>query len=133
MNKLTLLGRLTRDPELRFTQTNTAVCSFGLAVNKKFKRDGEPDADFFNIICFGKNGEFASKWFEKGMQIALCGSVQLNTWETKDGEKRSSIEVLASDLYFASDKKKKEQEQEVKPQYDGVDFEEMADDGEIPF
>ena len=86
MNKAILMGRLTRDPDLKYTQNNTAVCSFGLAVNRRFKRGGEPDADFFTVTCFGKTAEFTSKWFGKGMQVVVVGSVRLNLWAGKNGD-----------------------------------------------
>jgi hypothetical protein len=77
LNKVLLMGRLTRDPEVRYTaNTNALVCSFSLAVGRNFKREGQPDADFINIVAWGKTGEFCSKYFTKGQQVAVCGRLQ---------------------------------------------------------
>ena len=112
MNKAILMGRLTRDPDLKYTQNNTAVCSFGLAVNRRTKRDREPDADFFTVTCFGKTAEFTSKWFGKGMQVAVVGSVRLNLWTGKNGDQCAAIEVRCEDAYFADSKRKEGKSEE---------------------
>lgn len=124
MNKAILMGRLTRDPELKYTQNNTAVCSFGLAVNRRFKRDGEPDADFFTVTCFGKTAEFTSKWFSKGLQVVVVGSVRLNLWTGKNGDQRAAIEVRCDEAYFAGSKRKEEKSEE---------FTEIIGDEDCPF
>ena len=106
MNKVILLGRLTRDPEVRYTQaTNTLVCTFSLAVNRRFKQEGQPDADFINIVAWNKTGEFCSKYFTKGQQVAVCGRIQTRNYDNKDRKKVYVTEVVAEDTYFADSKK----------------------------
>ncbi len=106
MNKVILMGRLTRDPEVRYSQSAqpVAVVRFGIAVNKRFKRDGEPDADFFNCVAFGKTGEFTSKYFKKGMMIALVGRLSVNNWTDNNNQKRTSTEIVVEEQYFAESK-----------------------------
>lgn len=107
MNKVELLGRLTKDPEVRYTTTNnTLVCTFTLAVNRKnAKSDDRIKSDFFNIVAWSKTGEFASKYFKKGQQIALIGRLETRNYEDKDGKTVYVTEVIAEDLYFADSKK----------------------------
>ena len=106
MNKVMLLGRLTKDVEVRYTQnTNTLVCSFGLAVGRRFVKEGQQDVDFFNIVALGKTGEFCSKYFNKGQQVAICGRLQTRNYDDKDGKKVYVTEVLAEEVYFADSKK----------------------------
>ena len=106
MNKVILLGRLTKDPEVRYTQNNnTCVCTFGLAVNRRFKQEGQPDADFINIVAWTKTAEFISKYFKKGQQIALAGHLQTRTYDDKEGKKIHVTEVVAEEVYFADSKK----------------------------
>mgnify|MGYP003326175628 CR=1 FL=1 len=106
MNKIILMGRLTRDPELRYGAgaNASAVCRYGLAVNRQFKREGEPDADFFNIVAFGKAGEFASKYFKKGQQVAVVGELRFRTYTNRDGNTVNTHDVVVSDQYFAESK-----------------------------
>ena len=107
MNKVILMGRLTRDPEVRYTQTNnTLVASFSLAVNRRFVRPGEErQADFINIVAWSKLGEFCSKYFKKGQQVAIIGRIQTRTWDDEQGQKRYITEVIAEEAYFADSKK----------------------------
>ena len=107
MNKVILMGRLTRDPEVRYTQTNnTLVASFSLAVNRRFTREGDTQtADFINIVAWGKTGEFCSKYFKKGQQVAIVGRLQTRTWEDQQGQKRYVTEVIAEETYFADSKR----------------------------
>ena len=103
---MVLLGRLTRDPEVRYTQgNNTAVCSFSLAVNRRFKQEGQPDADFINVVAWAKTAEFVSKYFTKGQQVAVCGHLQTRNYDDKDGKKVYVTEVIAEDVYFADSKR----------------------------
>lgn len=104
MNKAIIMGRLTRDPELKFSSSNMGICSFSVAVDRKFKRDGEPTADFLNVVTFGKTAEFVSKWFSKGKLILVCGRIQVRNWEDKDGNKRTSFDIVADEVSFAGDK-----------------------------
>ena len=113
MNKVILMGRLTRDPEVRYTQTsNTLVSSFSLAVNRRFVRQGEErQADFINIVAWNKTGEFVSKYFKKGQQVAVVGRLQTRSWEDNQGQKRYVTEVIAEETYFADSKRDPSQEE----------------------
>ena len=105
MNKVFLIGRLTRDPELRYTGSNTAVASFSLAVNRRFVRQGEErQADFFNIVAWGKQGEFCSKYFKKGQQVGIIGRLQTRTLYDDKG-RHYITEVIAEETYFADSKR----------------------------
>ena len=106
MNKVILMGRLTRDPEVRYTQTsNTLVASFSLAVNRRFVRQGEErQADFFNIVAWGKQGEFCSKYFKKGQQVGAIGRLQTRTWDDDKG-RHYITEVVAEEVYFADSRR----------------------------
>lgn len=107
MNKVILMGRLTRDPEVRYTTTNnTLVASFSIAVNRRFARQGEErQADFINIVAWDKTGEFCSKYFKKGMQVAIVGRIQTRNYEDKDGKKVYVTEVVAEECHFADTKR----------------------------
>ena len=107
MNKVILMGRLTRDPEIRYTTTNnTLVAIFSLAVNRRFARQGEErQADFINIVAWDKNGEFVSKYFKKGQQVGVIGRIQTRTWDDDQGTKHYVTEVVAEEAYFADSKK----------------------------
>ena len=107
MNKVILMGRLTRDPEVRYTQTNnTLLASFSLAVNRRFTREGDTQtADFINIVAWGKTGEFCSKYFKKGQQVAVVGRLQTRTWDDDKGQKHYITEVIAEETYFADSKR----------------------------
>lgn len=112
MNKTILMGRLTKDPETRYTQTsNTMVVNFTLAVNRRFAKEGEQEADFINIVAWNKTAEFVNKYFKKGQQVAVIGRIQTRSYED-NGQKRFVTEVVAEEVYFADSKtEKKEAEQ----------------------
>ncbi len=107
MNKVILMGRLTRDPEVRYTQTsNTLVASFSLAVNRRFARQGEErQADFINCVAWNKSGEFVSKYFKKGQQVGVIGRLQTRTWDDDKGQKHYITEVVVEETYFADSKR----------------------------
>lgn len=107
MNKVILMGRLTRDPEVRYTtNTNTLVASFPLAVNRRFSRPGEErQADFINVVAWNKTGEFCSKWFKKGQQVGVIGRIQTRNWEDENKTKHYITEVVAEEAYFADSKR----------------------------
>ncbi len=106
MNKVILMGRLTKDPELRYTSNNTAVCTFTLAVDRRFSRQGEErKADFIQIVTWRHNAEFVSKYFSKGRMIAVSGSIQTRSWDGQDGQRRYATEVVADETYFADSKR----------------------------
>ena len=107
MNKVILMGRLTKDPEVRYTQTNnTMVSSFTLAVNRRFAKQGEErQADFLPIVAWNKQAEFCSKYFKKGQQVGVIGRVQTRSYDDAQGQKRYITEVVAEEVYFADSKK----------------------------
>lgn len=107
MNKVCLIGRLTKDPEVRYTQTNnTLVASFNLAVNRRFVRENEErQADFIPIVAWSKTGEFCSKYFKKGQQVGITGRIQTRTWDDEQGNKHYVTEVIAEEADFADSKK----------------------------
>ena len=107
MNKVILMGRLTRDPEVRYTQTNnTLVASFSLAVNRRFSRQGEErQADFIPVDAWSKTGEFCSKYFKKGQQVGVIGRIQTRNWDDDQGQKHYVTEVIAEEAYFADSRK----------------------------
>lgn len=106
MNKIMLMGRLTRDPETRYSQVESqfAIARFSLAVDRRFKRQGEPDADFFNCTAFGKQGEFVEKYLKQGTKILLSGRVQNDNYTNKNGEKVYSVQIIAEEIEFAESK-----------------------------
>ena len=109
MNKVILMGRLTRDPEVRYTTNNTLVATFSLAVNRRFAKQGEErQADFINIVAWDKAGEFVSKYFRKGQQVGVIGRMQTRTYEDKDGKTVFVTEVVAEETYFADSKREDE-------------------------
>jgi len=107
MNKVVLMGRLTRDPETRYTQTNnTLVASFTLAVNRRFSRQGEErQADFIPVVAWSKTGEFCSKYFKKGQQVGVIGRIQTRNWDDDQGQKHYVTEVIAEEAYFADSRR----------------------------
>lgn len=107
MNKVILMGRLTRSPEVRYSQgaEPLAVARYTLAVNRRFKRKDEPEADFIPCVAFGKSGEFAEKYFRKGQLVAVTGRLQVRSWEDNEGKKRWTTEVIVEEQYFAESKK----------------------------
>ena len=130
MNKVVLMGRLTRDPETRYTQgNNTAVCSFSLAVNRRFKQEGQPDADFINVVAWAKTAEFVSKYFAKGQQVAVIGRIQTRNYDDKDGKKVFVTEVVAEEVYFADSKK----EQGTSDVTTSSGFMALERDSDLPF
>lgn len=101
MNQVVLIGRLTRDPELRFIpNSGTAVARFSLAVNREFKREGQPDADFFNIVVWGKSAENCANYLKKGRLVAVNGNMRNNNYEDKNGVKHYNVEVVANRVEF---------------------------------
>ena len=104
MNTVVLMGRLTRDPEIRYSQTGTAVARYTLAVNRRFSRDGEPGADFINCIAFGKSAEFAEKYFHKGLKIVIRGRIQTGSYTNQNGATVYTTDVVIEEQNFAESK-----------------------------
>ena len=125
MNKTVLMGRLTKSPEVRYTQNNTPVASFTLAVNRRFVKEGEErQADFINIVAWSKTAEFVSKYFNKGQQVGVIGRIQTRNYEKDDGTKVYVTEVVAEEVYFAGEKKEEHGEayEEDLPEVDNTEF-----------
>jgi single-strand DNA-binding protein len=154
LNHIVLMGRLTRDPELRRTQTGTPVASFSLAVDRDFGgRDGaERQTDFIDIVAWRSTAEFVSKYFVKGQMAVVSGRLQIRDWTANDGSKRRSAEVVADNVYFGESKRDRDsgrapyaQPQQPSAGYPaqnsgytapvtGSDFAELDDDdGDLPF
>ena len=112
MNKVILMGRLTRDPEVRYTQnTNLTVVNFSIAVNRRFKREGDTEtADFFNVVAWNKTGEFVGKYFKKGQQVIVSGRLQNRNWTDQQGVKHYATDVIAEEVEFADSKKNSDSE-----------------------
>ena len=147
MNHIVLMGRLTRDPELRHTPSGVAVAKYTLAVDRQFtpKDGGEKKTDFFDIVAWREKAEFVSRYFVKGQLTAVAGRLQFDEWTDKEGNKRKSAEVIADNVYFAESKKSREQGgsyTQAKSGYDSgfsspvaaSEYSELEiDDGELPF
>ena len=151
LNRIILMGRLTRDPELRRTGSGTAVTSFSLAVDRDFKsQSGEKETDFIDIVAWRNTAEFVSKYFTKGRMAVVEGRLQIRDWTDKDGGKRRSAEVVADNVYFGDSKRDGGDNSGYSPGYapapashsaapsnfsaSGSDFAEIGeDDGELPF
>ena len=106
MNKVILMGRLTRDPGVRYSQgaSQTAVARFSIAVDRRFKREGEPDADFFNCTAFGKQAEFIERYLRKGVKVVVCGRIQNDNYTNKEGQMVYSVRVMVDEIEFAESK-----------------------------
>lgn len=106
LNNITIMGRLTRDPELRTTNSNVPVASFTIAVDRDFKaQNGEKETDFIDVVVWRSTAEFVSKYFSKGRMAVVQGRLQIRSWTDKDGNKRKNAEVVADNVYFADSKK----------------------------
>lgn len=128
MNKVTLVGRLTKDPELNFLQNSgTAVCKFNIAVNRKYKKEGQQEADFIPIVIWGKMAEATAQYKTKGELIGIAGRIETRNYEAKDGTKRYITEVIAEDVEFLSSSKS---EQKTTAPVTGVT---EVQDEDIPF
>ena len=140
LNKAILMGRLTRDPEMRYTQSNTPVTSFTLAIDRDRKGpNGERQTDFIECAAFGKTAEFVKNWFSKGMMAIVVGRVQSRNWEDRNGNKRTSVEINANEVLFGESKKDKAapNPEPAVPRFDlsvgDDDFTELDDMSGIPF
>ena len=130
LNKCFLLGRMTKDPEIRRTNGGTAVTSFTLAVDQDFKTNGEKETDFIEVVAWRNTAEFVSKYFSKGRMAIVEGRLQIRDWTDKNGNKRRTAVVVAENVYFGDSKKENKQE----PEYKQADLAEISEeDGELPF
>ena len=130
MNKAILMGRLTKDPEVRYTNGGKTIGSFSIAVDRRFKSEGQPEADFFTCVTFGKQAEFVEKYLKKGTKILLSGQIQNNNYE-KDGVKHYNTQIVVDEIEFAESKRSQSEESSSKD--DG--FMAIPDDAgdELPF
>ena len=143
LNKIVIMGRLTRDPELRQTQTGTSVASFSLAVDRDFKdkQTGEKATDFIDVVAWRQTAEFVSRFFAKGRMAVVEGRLQLRDWTDKEGNKRRNAEVLADHVYFGDSKNDNTRDGYTAPIAAPIvgsdtfsDYSELNDDdGELPF
>ena len=108
MNKVLLCGRLTREPEVRYGDNQKAVARFSLAVDRKFTREGDPTADFFNCTAFGKSAEFVEKYLQKGTKMIVIGHIQNDTYTNKDGQTVYSVQIIVDEMEFAESKRSQE-------------------------
>lgn len=131
MNKVIMMGRLTKDPEIRYAQSGSAIAGFSIAVDRRFKRDGEPDADFFNCSAFGKTAEFLEKYVHKGTKVVIDGRLQNDTYTNKDGVKVTATKILVDSMEFAESKQASAESQPVAPDAQG--FMNVPDGEELPF
>ena len=123
LNHITLMGRLTKDPEIRYTPTNVPVVSFRLAVDRDFSRDGaEKQTDFIDIVAWRQTAEFVSKYFSRGSMAVVSGRLQMREWTDKDNNRHVSAEVIADNIYFGESKKNVT-----------MDAFSSDDDGDLPF
>ena len=130
LNTVILQGRLTDTPELKTTTTSKSVTSFSIAVERDFSTNGERETDFINIVAWNNTAEFVTRYFNKGKQILVKGSLQVRKYQTQNGENRYSTEVLAEKVYFCGDKGNTQQGEN----YNVGDFEYTeVDDEELPF
>lgn len=130
LNRIDLMGRLVRDPELRRTQNGTAVTSFALAVERDFKSEnGEKETDFIDCVAWRNTAEFVANYFAKGRMAAVSGRLQLRAWTDKEGNKRRSAEVIVDNAYFADSKPAADDSAPPAPTYDKI----TDSDDELPF
>ena len=139
-NKIFLAGRLTKDPELNYTNNNLAVCSFTLAVNRAFAKEGQQQADFIPITAWGKTAEFCSKYFVKGQKVIVIGRLQVRSWDDNEGKKRWSTEVVAEEVDFADGKKSNTGNSNTNDSYEPVQDSDtsnglypLEEDDDLPF
>lgn len=140
LNKAILMGRLTRDPEMRYTQSNTPVTSFTLAIDRDRKGpNGERQTDFIDCVAWGKQAEFVKSWFAKGVMAIVVGRIQSRNWEDRNGNKRTSVEINANEVLFGESKKDKAapKSEPDTPLFDlpvsDDDFTELDDMSGVPF
>lgn len=129
MNTVNLIGRLARDTELRYTQSQHAVCRFTVAVDRAFKVDGQPTADFITCVAWNKTGEAINKYFEKGNRIGITGRLQVNSWQDTDGKNRYVTEVIVDSFDFCESKNKTQTTTNDHVEYFNLD----SNNDDVPF
>ena len=137
LNKVILMGRLTKDPELQVTQSGVNICSISLAVTRDYAKPGEDrKTDFINLVAFNNKAVFISSWMKKGQLVAVCGRLQTRTWEDNEGKKRYATEVVVDEIHFAEPKRDAAEMQRTENNFaspipDG--FNADVDDDDLPF
>lgn len=142
-NKVILIGNMTSDPEIKQTTSGVAVCSFTIAVNRKFtKSDNEQSVDFINVVAWRNQAEFVGRYFKKGKPILVCGQLQSRSWTDKDGNKRTVTEVVADEVSFVGENSSQGSDKPMQTYPNPTaygnalpsqDFEAVTDDGDLPF
>ena len=132
MNSVALVGRLTKSPIVTYTQSGSSIAKFTIAVDRRFKTDGQPSADFINIVVFGKTGEFVEKWFHKGDPISITGRIQTGSYTKQDGTKVYTTDVIAETAEFVPGKPQN-QPQEQEPVNEGFMNIDAEDEAGLPF
>ena len=132
MNSVALVGRLTKSPIVTYTQSGSSIAKFTIAVDRRFKTDGQPSADFINIVVFGKTGEFVEKWFHKGDPISITGRIQTGSYTKQDGTKVYTTDVIAETAEFVPGKPQN-QSQEQEPVNEGFMHIDAEDEAGLPF
>lgn len=131
-NKVILVGNLVADPELKKTQSGVSVCSFQIAVNRRFQKEGQHETDFFGIVAWRNTAEFVSRYFHKGKPILVCGQLQTRSWTDQNGQKRYTTEVVADEATFVENKSN-----DAPPAFsyagDQSGFEDLPESEELPF
>lgn len=139
-NKVILIGNMTSDPELKQTQGGISVCSFSIAVNRKYNKDGNNEVDFITIQTWRQTAEFVSRYFKKGKPILVCGQLQTRTWTDNQGNKRYATEVVADEVSFVGNNESSTEAKNQPSAYtptaytnNNQNFEEIPNDGTLPF
>lgn len=132
-NKVILVGNLTETPELKKTNSGVSVCSFRIAVGRRFAKDGQPETDFFDIVTWRNTAEFVCRFFRKGKPILVCGELQNRSWTDKDGSKRYVTEIVADECTFVENKSNDAPPETPSYTGDQSGFEELSSDEELPF
>ena len=134
LNRITIMGRLTRDPELRRTQSGAPVTSFTMAVDRDFKsQSGDKETDFIDVVAWRQTAEFVARYFTKGRMAVVEGRLQIRDWQDNNGNKRRSAEVIADSIYFGDSKPQDAQPAVHAVNVDASDFDEIEDDPDVPF
>ena len=129
LNRIVVMGRCGKDPEIRMTQKGTAVASVTLAVDRDYSADQNKETDWIDVVAFGKTAEFVEKYFSKGQMAVVSGRLQIRNWEDKEGNKRRSAEILADHVYFGEGKKERAETYEPQGEFNEI----TDDDPDLPF
>ena len=129
LNRIVVMGRCGKDPEIRMTQKGTAVASVTLAVDRDYSADQNKETDWIDVVAFGKTAEFVEKYFSKGQMAVVSGRLQIRNWEDKEGNKRRSAEILADHVYFGEGKKDRTETSEPQGEFNEI----TDDDPNLPF